>query len=57
MPSDYPLLLPGNEHQLQQKLDVWNRFQLAHGTFPTLARLVVAIGIVGGALYSGIATL
>lgn len=57
VPSDYPLLLPGNEHQLQQKLDVWNRFQLAHGTFPTLARLVVAIGIVGGALYSGIATL
>lgn len=52
-PKDYPVLLPGNEHELQYKLDLWNRFQLAHGLFPTMMRLVVAIGIVGGTIYGG----
>ncbi|EKE67292.1 M48 family metallopeptidase [Gallaecimonas xiamenensis] len=52
-PEHYPLLLPGQEHQLQRKLDLWNRFQLAHGLLPTLARLLVATAIVGGTLYGG----
>jgi len=51
--DNYPVLLPGNENVLQRKLDLWNRFQLAHGFFPTLARLVVSLGIVGGTIYSG----
>ena len=50
----YPILLPGNENVLQRKLDVWNRFQLAHGFMPTLARLVVSLGIVGGTIFSGL---
>lgn len=53
-PADYPILLPGNEHVLQQKLDLWNRFQLAHGAVPTTMRLIVAMGIVGGTVYSGL---
>ncbi|WP_226911336.1 M48 family metallopeptidase [Gallaecimonas mangrovi] len=53
VPEQYPTLLPGQEHQLQSKLDLWNRFQLAQGTIPTLLRLLVATGIVGGTLYGG----
>ena len=52
-PSEYPVLLPGSENVLQRKLDLWNRFQLAHGFMPTLARLIVALGIVGGTIYGG----
>jgi len=51
--TGYPILLPGNENVLQRKLDLWNRFQLAHGFMPTLARLVVSLGIVGGTIFSG----
>lgn len=53
VPSQYPTLLPGQEHQLQRRLDLWNRFQLAHGVMPTLARLLVAGAIVGGTVYAG----
>ena len=49
----YPILLPGNENVLQRKLDLWNRFQLAHGVIPTVARLFVSLSIVGGTIYSG----
>ncbi len=52
-PAGYPVLMPGTEHVLQSKLDLWNRFQLAHGFTPTLLRLLVALGIVGGTIYSG----
>lgn len=53
-PAEYPLLLPGDESELQNKLDLWNRFQLAHGFGPTLLRLVVSLGIVGGTIYGGV---
>ncbi|MEL7311625.1 MAG: M48 family metallopeptidase [Pseudomonadota bacterium] len=53
-PSGYPTLMPGQEHVLQRKLDLWNRFQLAHGVGPTTLRLLVALGIVGGTIYSGV---
>ena len=53
-PGGYPVLLPGKEHVLQRKLDLWNRFQLAHGFGPTTLRLLVSIGIVGGTIYSGV---
>lgn len=53
-PEDYLTLLPGNEHVLQQKLDLWNRFQLAQGLLPTLSRLLIAGGIVGGTILFGL---
>lgn len=53
IPDDYPVLLPGNEHVLQRKLDLWNRFQLAHGFLPTLSRLMVSAGVIGGTIYGG----
>ena len=52
-PSDYPTLSPGDEHVLQRKLDLWNRFQLADGFFPTTLRLLVSVGIVGGTIFFG----
>nr|WP_086940375.1 M48 family metallopeptidase [Thaumasiovibrio occultus] len=53
-PAQYPLLLPGSEHVLQGKLDLWNRFQLAQGVMPSTARLLIAGGIVGGTIYMGV---
>jgi hypothetical protein len=53
-PQKHPLLIPGNENVLQRKLDLWNRFQLAHGVMPSLARALVSLGIVGGTIYGGI---
>lgn len=53
-PPSYPVLLPGDEHVLQRKLDLWNRFQLAHGIGPTVLRLIVSLGIVGGTIVSGL---
>lgn len=53
-PKKYPLLIPGNENVLQRKLDLWNRFQLAHGVMPSLARALVSLGIVGGTIYGGV---
>ncbi|MBN0988205.1 M48 family metallopeptidase [Amphritea pacifica] len=53
-PAEYPVLLPGDEHELQQKLDLWNRFQLAHGLVPSTLRFVIAFSIVAGTLYSGV---
>ena len=53
VPETYAVLLPGDEHVLQRKLDLWNRFQLAHGFFPSVFRFLVSIGIVGGTIYGG----
>ena len=54
LPTQYPILLPGQEHVLQRKLDLWNRFQLAQGLLPSTCRLVVAASIVGGTIYAGL---
>jgi len=54
LPTQYPILLPGQEHVLQRKLDLWNRFQLAQGVLPSTGRLVVAASIVGGTIYAGL---
>lgn len=51
--TKYPTLMQGDEHQLQSKLDLWNRFQLAHGVAPTIARLTVAGAVIGGTIYGG----
>ncbi|WP_028109562.1 M48 family metallopeptidase [Ferrimonas futtsuensis] len=53
-PESYPNLLPGDEHVLQRKLDLWNRFQLAHGAAPTLMRLMVSLAVVGGTIWWGL---
>ena len=53
-PTDYPTLLAGDEYVLQKKLDLWNRFQLAHGFIPSLLRTAVALTIVGGTIYMGL---
>ena len=52
--KDYPTLLSGEEYVLQKKLDIWNRFQLAHGFVPSLLRTVVAVTIVGGTIFAGL---
>jgi len=52
--EDYPTLLSGEEYVLQKKLDLWNRFQLAHGLIPSLLRTIVAVTIVGGTIYAGL---
>ena len=52
-PTDYPILLDGDEYVLQKKLDLWNRFQLAHGVVPTVLRTLVSLGIVGGTIVVG----
>lgn len=54
IPEVYPILLPGDENVLQRRLDLWNRFQLAHGFMPTLMRLLISMGIVGGTIYGGL---
>ena len=56
-PSGYPILLDGDEYVLQKKLDLWNRFQLAHGAVPTVLRTLVSIGVVGGTIFIGLASL
>lgn len=57
VPADYPILLDGDEYVLQKKLDLWNRFQLAHGVLPSIFRTLISLGIVGGTLFAGIAAL
>ncbi|MBM9578254.1 M48 family metalloprotease [Leptospira sp. 201903070] len=49
--SEYPVLTPGKERELQKRLDLWDRFQTADGLGPGLLRFVVATGILGAALY------
>jgi len=53
--SDYPVLLPGDEYVLQKKLDLWNRFVLAHGIGPSIVRTAISLTIIGGTLYLGLA--
>jgi hypothetical protein len=53
VPSQYPLLVPGSERPRQKKLDLWDRFHVADGLVPTLARLTVACGIIAAVLSVG----
>ena len=52
-PSDYPVLLPGDERPKQKKLDWWSRFQRADGTFATIGKLVAAASLVAVVLVYG----
>jgi Zn-dependent protease with chaperone function len=53
VPTQYPLLVPGSERPRQKKLDLWDRFHVADGVVPTLARLTVACGIIAAVLSVG----
>lgn len=50
VPADYPVLLLGAERARQKKLGLWDRFQTADGPIASACRLLVSLGIVGGAL-------
>ena len=56
VPADYALLLPLSGRQLQKKMGLWDRFQIADGLLPGLARFAVATTIVGGLLGLGMWT-
>src|SRR5262249_54567637 len=53
VPEKYPLLVPGSERPRKTKLDLWDRFHVADGLVPTLARLTVACGIIAAVLSVG----
>ena len=53
VPKQYSTLLPGKERPRQKRLDWWDRFQTADGIVATIARSVVALGIVGSVIAIG----
>jgi Zn-dependent protease with chaperone function len=54
IPPQYPVFVPGrSERPRQRKLDLWDRFHVADGLVPTLARLTVACGIIAAVLSVG----
>ena len=53
VPEKYPVLVPGSERPRKTKLDLWDRFHVADGVVPTLARLTVACGIIAAVLSVG----
>jgi Zn-dependent protease with chaperone function len=53
VPAQYPLLVPNSERPRKTKLDLWDRFHVADGLVPTLARLTVATGIIAAVLSVG----
>lgn len=46
-PPDYPTLVAGKERPRQARLSWWDRFQIADGAVPTVARLAAACAIIG----------
>lgn len=50
VPDRYQTLTRSERRERQKQLDLWNRFQIADGFFPTLGRLVVAGGILGAVM-------
>ncbi len=53
VPSRYETLVVGEERPRQKKLDWWDRFQLADGIGPSIARFAVATAIVGAVMALG----
>lgn len=55
VPGRYQTLTQSEKRERQKQLDLWDRFQIADGFFPTLGRLVVAgaiLAVVIGAAWS-----
>ena len=53
VPDRYATLLPGKERPRQKRLGLWDRFQTADGAFATIARVAVAVAIVGAVVGLG----
>lgn len=53
IPAEYATQTPGEERELQRRLGLWDRFQVADGFFPTIARMAVALLVIGGAVFAG----
>jgi Zn-dependent protease with chaperone function len=53
VPRGYATLVPGAERERQKKLDWWDRFQVADGVVPGVARFSVAVAIVGAVFALG----
>lgn len=51
IPTEYPTLTPGEERELQKRLDLWDKFQTADGFGAAMFRLLIAGSIIGGALF------
>jgi Zn-dependent protease with chaperone function len=52
-PKNYAILLPGQERKRQTQLSLWARFQRADGPVAAVARLSVALGVVGSVVGLG----
>src|SRR5262245_8817769 len=52
-PTEYKTLLPGKERERETRLDLWSRFRTADGPVFAVARVAVAIAIVGTVLSYG----
>ena len=52
--ESYKVLLPGEERELQYKLNLWDSFYANDGIVATFAKLIVTLLIVGGALSAGV---
>ncbi|HEU4625380.1 MAG TPA: M48 family metallopeptidase [Steroidobacteraceae bacterium] len=50
VPREYRLLTPGSERPREAQLTAWDKFQLATGVLPTIARFAVAAAIIGAVL-------
>ena len=53
VPATYATLLPGRERERQWRLGLWDRFQVADGLLPSVARFVVAGALVTGLILVG----
>ncbi|MGK7890729.1 MAG: M48 family metallopeptidase [Leptolyngbyaceae cyanobacterium] len=54
-PTQYPVLLPGQERKRQTRLGLWDRFQTADGWFPGIMRFLVASAVILSVLWAGTA--
>ena len=53
IPATYDVLLAGKERERKSTLNWWQRFQIADGVVPTVARVAAAAAIVAGVLGFG----
>jgi Zn-dependent protease with chaperone function len=53
-PAHYATQIPGSARSRQHRLGPWDRFQLADGWMPSLARFAVASGVLSTTLWAGL---
>lgn len=54
VPNGYATLVPGNERQIQYKLNLWDSFHANDGIVASVAKFAVSVLLVGGAIFGGI---